>query len=164
MTEEKNYYGWQPIDTAPFSTWIIVSNGKRTGYMVMDDYEGKKYIWMERTPEYPYCRPSFKPKSWFNHNNTLPPLRKQIGTGEFPEGFDSWDEWEKANGIAPETEEPDAIKALEGMKNAYKDALQTGYDRIKDLGGDCDSPGIMMIGDHRYLHAVAVLSAAKKGA
>lgn len=53
--------------------------------------------------------------------------------------------------------------ALEQMIQAHKTTLRTGYERIIDLGGDCDSPEVMIAGNPDILSAEKVIAAVSQG-
>lgn len=50
--------------------------------------------------------------------------------------------------------------ALKQMIQAHKTTLRTGYERIVDLGGDCDSPDVMIAGNPEIQQAEKLLTAS----
>ncbi|HDR2276458.1 TPA: hypothetical protein QCH54_000432 [Enterobacter ludwigii] len=55
-------------------------------------------------------------------------------------------------------------EALRQSVIGYKSCLRMGYDRILDLGGDCDSPEVMIAGNPDIQQAEKLLAtAAGKG-
>lgn len=53
-------------------------------------------------------------------------------------------------------------RALKSMVSGYMRLLQSGYDRITDLGGDCDPVDVMERGDAYLREARATLAAHRK--
>lgn len=51
-------------------------------------------------------------------------------------------------------------EALKQAVIGYKSCLRMGYDRILDLGGDCDSPEMMIAGNPDIQQAEKLLAAA----
>lgn len=51
-------------------------------------------------------------------------------------------------------------EALKQAVIGYKSCLRMGYDRILDLGGDCDSPEVMITGNPDIQQAEKLLAAA----
>lgn len=51
-------------------------------------------------------------------------------------------------------------EALKQAVIGYKSCLRMGYDRIRDLGGDCDSPEVMIAGNPDIQQAEKLLAAA----
>lgn len=49
--------------------------------------------------------------------------------------------------------------SLKQMIQAHKNTLRTGYERIVDLGGDCDSPDVMIAGNPDIQQAEKLLAA-----
>ncbi|WP_249166262.1 MULTISPECIES: ead/Ea22-like family protein [Enterobacter] len=55
-------------------------------------------------------------------------------------------------------------EALKQSVSGYKSCLRTGYERILELGGDCDSPEVMIAGNPDIQHAEKlIVAAAGKG-
>ncbi|EOI5912583.1 ead/Ea22-like family protein [Enterobacter hormaechei] len=55
-------------------------------------------------------------------------------------------------------------EALKQAVSGYKSCLRTGYERILELGGDCDSPEVMIAGNPDIQHAEKlIVAAAGKG-
>ncbi|MGX5108008.1 ead/Ea22-like family protein [Enterobacter cloacae] len=50
--------------------------------------------------------------------------------------------------------------SLKQTVSGYKSCLRTGHDRILDLGGDCDSPEVMIAGNPDIQQAEKLLAAA----
>lgn len=65
------------------------------------------------------------------------------------------DELEAANKRNTELNE-----ALKQAVSGYKSCLRTGYERILELGGDCDSPEVMIAGNPDIQHAEKLIAAA----
>ncbi|HHE8517142.1 TPA: ead/Ea22-like family protein [Enterobacter hormaechei] len=51
-------------------------------------------------------------------------------------------------------------EALKQAVSGYKSCLRTGYERILELGGDCDSPEAMIAGNPDIQHAEKLIAAA----
>lgn len=51
-------------------------------------------------------------------------------------------------------------EALKQAVSGYKSCLRTGYERILELGGDCDSPEVMIAGNPDIQHAEKLIAAA----
>lgn len=51
-------------------------------------------------------------------------------------------------------------EALKQTVSGYKSCLRMGYDRILDLGGDCDSPEVMIAGNPDIQQAEKLIAAA----
>lgn len=51
-------------------------------------------------------------------------------------------------------------EALKQAVSGYKSCLRTGYERILELGGDCDSPEVMIAGNPDIQHAEKLIVAA----
>ena len=51
-------------------------------------------------------------------------------------------------------------EALKREVSGYKSCLRTGYERILELGGDCDSPEVMIAGNPDIQHAEKLIAAA----
>lgn len=51
-------------------------------------------------------------------------------------------------------------ESLKQTVSGYKSCLRTGHERILDLGGDCDSPEVMISGNHDIQQAEKLLAAA----
>lgn len=51
-------------------------------------------------------------------------------------------------------------ESLKQTISGYKSCLRMGYDRILDLGGDCDSPEVMITGNPDIQQAEKLLAAA----
>ncbi|CAM6197271.1 hypothetical protein DP934_01715 [Escherichia coli] len=49
---------------------------------------------------------------------------------------------------------------LKQTVSGYKSCLRTGHERILDLGGDCDSPEVMIAGNTDIQQAEKLLAAA----
>jgi|GEM_PF-4320701 len=61
--------------------------------------------------------------------------------------------------LADVSNERDGLRAsLKTMVVYYKNAVSTGYDRITQLGGDCDSVARMLADNPDYAHAVGLLA------
>lgn len=65
------------------------------------------------------------------------------------------DELEAANKRNTELNE-----ALKQAVSGYKSCLRTGYERILELGGDCDSPEVTIAGNPDIQHAEKLIAAA----
>lgn len=65
------------------------------------------------------------------------------------------DELEAANKRNTELNE-----ALKQAVSGYKSCLRTGYERILELSGDCDSPEVMIAGNPDIQHAEKLIAAA----
>ncbi|HBE6752516.1 TPA: ead/Ea22-like family protein [Escherichia coli] len=61
---------------------------------------------------------------------------------------------------APERRSTELTEALRQSVIGYKSCLRMGYDRILDLGGDCDSPEVMIAGNPDIQQAEKLLAAA----
>ncbi|MBJ6568060.1 hypothetical protein JGT17_14330 [Enterobacter hormaechei] len=65
---------------------------------------------------------------------------------------------------AAERRSTELTEALRQSVIGYKSCLRMGYDRILDLGGDCDSPEVMIAGNPDIQQAEKLLAtAAGKG-
>ncbi|EMQ1490096.1 ead/Ea22-like family protein [Enterobacter kobei] len=51
-------------------------------------------------------------------------------------------------------------EALKQTVSGYKSCLRMGHDRILDLGGDCDSPEVMIAGNPDIQQAEKLIAAA----
>ncbi|MBE0222900.1 hypothetical protein GF003_01390 [Enterobacter hormaechei] len=51
-------------------------------------------------------------------------------------------------------------EALKQAVSGYKSCLRTGYERILELGGECDSPEVMIAGNPDIQHAEKLIVAA----
>lgn len=61
---------------------------------------------------------------------------------------------------AAERRSAELTEALRQSVIGYKSCLRMGYDRILDLGGDCDSPEVMIAGNPDIQQAEKLLAAA----
>lgn len=61
---------------------------------------------------------------------------------------------------AAERRNTELTEALRQSVMGYKSCLRMGYDRILDLGGDCDSPEVMITGNPDIQQAEKLLAAA----
>lgn len=61
---------------------------------------------------------------------------------------------------AAERRSTELTEALRQSVIGYKSCLRMGYDRILDLGGDCDSPEVMIAGNPDIQQAEKLLAAA----
>ncbi|CAM8258732.1 ead/Ea22-like family protein [Enterobacter asburiae] len=61
---------------------------------------------------------------------------------------------------AAERRSAELTEALRQSVIGYKSCLRMGYDRILDLGGDCDSPEVMIAGNPDIQQAEKFLAAA----
>lgn len=61
---------------------------------------------------------------------------------------------------AAERRSTELTEALRQSVIGYKSCLRMGYDRILDLGGDCDSPEVMIAGNTDIQQAEKLLAAA----
>ena len=65
---------------------------------------------------------------------------------------------------AAERRNAELTEALKQTVSGYKSCLCTGYERILDLGGDCDAPEVMIAGNDDIQQAEKLIaSAAGKG-
>ena len=61
--------------------------------------------------------------------------------------------------LADVTNERDGFRSsLNTMVVYYKNAVSAGYDRITQLGGDCDSVARMLADNPDYAHAIGLLA------
>lgn len=93
FTEKTAESGWYPIETAPYSTHIIVANDKHSAKAVADDLrEGcdskyparaSHYYWYELTTNpNPLDVPlSFRPTHWWHPGGEFPGWHQQIQSG-----------------------------------------------------------------------------------
>lgn len=61
---------------------------------------------------------------------------------------------------AAERRNTELTEALRQSVMGYKFCLRMGYDRILDLGGDCDSPEVMIAGNPDIQQAEKLIAAA----
>lgn len=61
---------------------------------------------------------------------------------------------------ASERRSTELTEALRQSVIGYKSCLRMGYERILDLGGDCDSPEVMIAGNPDIQQAEKLLAAA----
>ncbi|ENY7797854.1 hypothetical protein ACQ4HI_004489 [Citrobacter freundii] len=61
---------------------------------------------------------------------------------------------------AAERRNAELTEALKQTVSGYKSCLRTGYERILDLGGDCDAPEVMIAGNTDIQQAEKLLAAA----
>lgn len=61
---------------------------------------------------------------------------------------------------AAERRNTELTEALRQSVMGYKSCLRMGYDRILDLGGDCDSPEVMIAGNPDIQQAEKLIAAA----
>jgi hypothetical protein len=61
---------------------------------------------------------------------------------------------------AAERRNTELTEALRQSVIGYKSCLRMGYERILDLGGDCDSPEVMIAGNPDIQQAEKLLAAA----
>lgn len=55
---------------------------------------------------------------------------------------------------------PELLESLQAMVSAIKITLRVGHERIIELGGDCDSPEVMIKGHSEIARAEAVIARA----
>ncbi|HBL5341091.1 hypothetical protein ASU91_18445 [Enterobacter hormaechei subsp. steigerwaltii] len=72
---------------------------------------------------------------------------------------------DEANALLDELEAKDKRntefnEALKQAVSGYKSCLRTGYERIIELGGDCDSPEVMIAGNPDIQRAEKLIAAA----
>lgn len=60
---------------------------------------------------------------------------------------------------AAERRNAELTEALKQTVSGYKSCLRMGHDRILDLGGDCDSPEVMIAGNPDIQQAEKLLAA-----
>lgn len=72
------------------------------------------------------------------------------------------DELESIVDVLESAERRNAVltESLKEMVQANKSTIRTGYERIIDLGGDCDSPEVMISGNCDIMRAEKILAAA----
>ncbi len=61
---------------------------------------------------------------------------------------------------ANERQNAELTEALKQTVSGYKSCLRTGHERILDLGGDCDSPEVMIAGNPDIQLAEKLIAAA----
>ena len=61
---------------------------------------------------------------------------------------------------AAEKRNTELNEALKQTVSGYKSCLRTGHERILELGGDCDTPEVMIAGNPDIQHAEKLITAA----
>ena len=61
---------------------------------------------------------------------------------------------------AAEKRNTELNEALKQTVSGYKSCLRTGHERILELGGDCDTPEVMIAGNPDIQHAEKLIAAA----
>ncbi|MTC21854.1 MULTISPECIES: hypothetical protein [unclassified Providencia] len=84
-------------------------------------------------------------------------------------GFEYWDDEGASKDIGIETKQananliaaaPELLKALRELIQTHEYSLRIGYERIIELGGDCDSPELMINKDSSLNKAKAAIAKA----
>lgn len=92
-------------------------------------------------------------------------IYQKLKSGEAPryiKGIEGFDDSELVQWMASYHEQVKAelLEALQEMVSAIKITLRVGHERIIELGGDCDSPEVMIKGHSEIARAEAVIARA----